>query len=105
MGTMTASVKATMPTLNHAIVAAELNVSSSYASGGDSIDPTILGLSRVDYIIAGGCDDAGFHAFYDDSGGTMLLYDEDNASGVEAQVANTTDVSAVRVSVLAVGKE
>ncbi len=104
MGACTASIKATIPTLDHEIVVAEVTFSSSYATSGDSVAASIFGLAHVDYCVVGGCDDAKYHAFYDTAAKTMILYVEDGTSGIEAQVANTTDVDAIRVGVIAVGK-
>lgn len=76
---------------------------SSYVTGGEPIDAAQFGMSNIVALIVGSADEAGISARWDQANSKLILMDEDNTSGIEAQFASTGDASAVVVTVLVLG--
>ena len=75
---------------------------SSYASGGESLTAANLGMTAIHIVIAQ-AEDSGYVAQYDYTNSTLALYEAGADAAALDEVANTTDVSAVYVRVLAYG--
>lgn len=80
-------------------VSAVLTGESSYSTGGTALLASDFGLTRLDYVIAGGTAAGTRWYAWNAATGKLLAF----TSSTGAQVANTTDVSADKVSVVAVG--
>lgn len=76
---------------------------SSYPTGGEAVDAGQFGMSSIVALIVGSTDEAGISARWDHANSKLILMDEDNTSGIEAQFANTGDASAVVATVLVFG--
>lgn len=86
-----------------ALVFATVTFDSSYPTGGEAIAASdFSSVGSVDSLVVSQTTVAGIDAVY--SGGKILLYDEDNTSGIAAQVADTTDMSATAVDVVVIGE-
>jgi len=88
---------------NRKMTTATVTFDSSYATGGEAITVTDLGLVRLDYLVVDA--GAGYLAQWDGSltSPKILLYRQTAATGALVQVPSTTDVSAISVKVLAFG--
>lgn len=100
---ISATVHATVPTHNHALVFATVGFDSSYPTGGEAIAGSDVGLRSIIAGFAAGADDAKYHGFWDQTNLKLKLYVEDGTSGIEAEAANESDQSAVNVPVIFVG--
>ena len=89
---------------NNKYVIKRIKFDSSYASGGEALTATTLGLESVHMIIVD-VEDSGFVGQYDYSGEKVALYSAgaDAEDGLD-EVANTTNVSAVYARILAFGR-
>lgn len=88
-----------------ALVFATITFDSSYPTGGEALATSdFSSVGSLDSVIVSTTNSAGFDAVWDATNSKVLLYDEDNTSGIAAQVADTTDVSSVTVDVLVVGE-
>lgn len=58
-----------------------------YASGGFALTASLFGLDYIDAVLVGHSSSAGITGRYVQSTGKVLVYDEDNTSGVEAEYA------------------
>ena len=89
---------------NNKYVIKRIQFDSSYASGGESLTATTLGLESVHIVIVD-VEDSGFVGQYDYANSTVALYSAgaDAEDGLD-EVANTTNVSAVYARVLAFGR-
>lgn len=77
---------------------------SSYPTGGEAIAPGDLGFSvAIETVLIGSNDEAGVSARWDQANSKVLLFDENDTSGVEAQFANTGNASANVVTLEAYG--
>lgn len=98
--TVTPKVVATVPGAQRFTVT-EVTFDSSYPTGGEPLTATDLGLTTVDFAIAT-LKVAGTGSvtavFYDVANAKLLAY------AAAAQIANTTDISAVSAQVYAVGR-
>lgn len=84
-----------------------LTFDSSYPTGGEAVTIASLGLTTLEAIIVNAS--GGYNAVWDRSvtAPKILVYVGDNDAGADgpgAQVANTTDLSAVVVTYLAIGR-
>lgn len=88
---------------NRKTTIAQVTFDSSYATGGEAITVSSLGLDRLDYLLVDA--GAGYLARWDGSKTTpkILLYRQTAATGALAEVPSTTDVSTIVVNVLAFG--
>ena len=78
---------------------------SSYPTGGEAVTAGNFGFTlEILNVIAGQTNVAGIDAVWDSANSKVLLYDEDNTSGIAAQVADTTDMSATTVPVRVIGR-
>lgn len=75
------------------IKAVEITFDSSYPTGGEPITAAMFGFTRIISVFAIQCDDAGYDPVWDRTNSKILLYDEDNTSGIAADAANTSDQS------------
>lgn len=68
-----------------------LTFSGSYASGGEAVTPGSLGLTYVEELFLNPPNTAGIHAAWNQSptAPKVVLYDEDNISGIEAEASGT----------------
>lgn len=86
-------------------VIADVDLDSSYPTGGESLTPANLRLGRIDFLIAE--PSAGYVFTYDRTNKKLLAYYADNnAAGDSAliQVPDTTDLSAVtNIRIFAIG--
>lgn len=100
----------------------DIQMDSSYPTGGEAITPQQLGLNVIDFVLASPA--AGYIAEFDHANSKLKMYtptaahvhnentaasytqnadtDENTASAAD-EVANTTDLSAVTVRVVAMG--
>ena len=78
---------------------------ASYPTGGEAVLPADFGgLVQIDTVIIGQTNVAGVDAVWDATNSKVILYDEDNTSGVAAQAANASDQSATIVTAIVYGK-
>lgn len=89
---------------NNKYVIKRIQFDSSYATGGESLTATQLGLESIHMVIVD-VEDSGFVGQYDYSGSKVALYSAgaDAEDGLD-EVANTTDMSAVYARILAFGR-
>lgn len=88
-----------------ALVFATITFDSSYPTGGEALASSdFSSVGSLDSVIVSQTNVAGIDAVWDSANSKVLLYDEDNTSGIAAQVADTTDMSATTVDVLVVGE-
>lgn len=74
---------------------------SSYAAGGESLTPAMLGLSSILFLIP---NDAGGYAFaFDDAAQKLLAFRSGGANAVFAEETAAVDLSAVSTRVYARG--
>ena len=97
------STVATVPTNDHQLVFAEVTLDSSYPTGGEAVVPSDFGLQGIETVFVGSINAAKYHVGYTSAGRLIKVYIEDGTSGIEAEVADTTDLSAITVPVLVVG--
>lgn len=77
---------------------------SSYPTGGEAIEVNQLGgMFQLDALSLEQTNTAGFDAVWDQATAKILLYDEDNTSGIAAQAANASNQSTVTVRAVAFG--
>ena len=76
---------------------------SSYATGGEALTATTLGLEQI-HIIVLSMENSGYVPQYDYTNSKIALYEAGADAAILDEVANTTDVSAVKVRVLAFGR-
>ena len=76
---------------------------SSYATGGETLTATTLGLESI-HFIALSMENSGYVAQYDYTNSKIVLYEAGADGAILDEVANTTNVSAVVVRVLAFGR-
>lgn len=77
---------------------------ASYPTGGEALDLDQLGgLVQLDALILNQTSVAGKDAVWDAATAKVLIYDENDTSGVAAQAANASDQSAVTVRAVAFG--
>ncbi|MEM2960721.1 MAG: hypothetical protein QXQ02_03710 [Halobacteria archaeon] len=87
------------------IVVGEVTMSSSYTTGGEGLSN--LGLNRVDGIVLLGEATGGYDVDYDHSTGTFKAWYYNYpaaAAGAAVEVPAGTNLSSVKLKVLAVGK-
>jgi len=107
MGNCTGTVKKRDAGIgDHVEVTATVNLSTSYATGGDTVPLAVLGLKTIRaLLICGGATTPGGHAIEVLMGATEvtapLLRIRDAATG--AQLTNATDNSAQSMTVVAKG--
>lgn len=90
---------------NRRIVIANITFDSSYATGGESLTASDLGLTTIDHV-SPGVSTGGYVTVYDHTNSKLLaLYGDNNnaADGPLIDVASTTDLSAVVVRVQVTG--
>ena len=88
---------------NNKYVIKRVKFDSSYATGGEALTATTLGLESL-HVMFISMEKSGYVAQYDYSGEKVVLY-ESGADGASLdEVANTTDVSVVYVRVLGFGR-
>tara|TARA_R110002020_G_C15726892_1_gene723653 strand:- start:9 stop:332 length:324 start_codon:yes stop_codon:yes gene_type:complete len=87
---------------NNKYVIKRILFDSSYATGGESLTATQLGFDSL-HILLASSEDNGYVAQYDYSGEKLALYEAGADGAALDEVANTTDVSAVYVRILAFG--
>ncbi|MFN3652610.1 MAG: hypothetical protein ACK47B_23785 [Armatimonadota bacterium] len=80
---------------NRKSVIADITFDNSYPTGGESLTAADLGMNTLDHVTPGAA--TGYVAHYDHANSKLI------ASAGNAQVANTTDLSAVTVRVEATG--
>ena len=76
---------------------------SSYATGGEELTATTLGLESL-HFVALSMEKSGYVAQYDYTNSKIALYEAGADGAILDEVGNTTDVSAVVVRVLAFGR-
>ena len=76
---------------------------SSYATGGEALTATTLGLESL-HILLLSIENSGYVAQYDYTNSKIALYEAGADGAILDEVGNTTDVSAVVVRVLAFGR-
>jgi hypothetical protein len=76
---------------------------SSYATGGEALTATTLGLESL-HFMALSMEKSGYVAQYDYSDEKIVLYEAGADGAILDEVASTTDVSAVAVRILAFGR-
>lgn len=88
---------------NRKMTTATVTFDSSYATGGEAIAASDLGLNRLDYLVVDA--GAGYLAKWDGSTSSpkILLYRQTAATSALVEVPSTTDMSAISVKVLAFG--
>lgn len=84
-------------------VRAKVTESGTYSTGGTPITAASLGLKYIEHVTVSPPNAAGIHVAWNQTPGTsvnIVSYDEDNISGVEAEISGT--VTTV-YSILAIG--
>ena len=79
-----------------------IQLDSSYPTGGEALSPSTLGFNVIHMVI---CDteDSGYIAQYDYTNEKLAMYEAGADAAALDEVANTTDLSAVYVRILAYG--
>lgn len=95
---------ATLKTSDNETQIVNITFDSSYPTGGEALTAAELGLHSILGCVIGGINAVRYHAGWDQANKKLMLYQEDGTSGIEAQVANASDQSAVTVTCLFVGK-
>ena len=85
------------------IVAGEITTSGTYETNGFAITAALFGLDDIDAVIVGHSSSAGITGRYVQSAGKILVWDEDNTSGIEAELANGATLTS-SFPVLVVGR-
>jgi hypothetical protein len=81
-----------------------ITMSSSYATGGDSITAAELGLGTIKFIEIAAATGAGYVLSYNPTNGTIQAFETGAAlSGPLAEVASATNLSAVSATAIAYG--
>ena len=88
---------------NYKYVIKTCTFDSSYATGGEALTATTLGLEQI-HIIVLSMENSGYVPQYDYTNSNIALYEAGADAAILDEVANTTDVSAVKVRVLAFGR-
>tara|TARA_Y100001951_G_C11072459_1_gene146827 strand:+ start:35 stop:358 length:324 start_codon:yes stop_codon:yes gene_type:complete len=88
---------------NNKYVIKRIQFDSSYASGGEALTATTLGLESLHIIICES-EDSGYVAQYDYSGETLAIYEAGADAAALDEVASTTDLSALYVRIIAFGR-
>lgn len=88
---------------NNKYVIKTVTFDSSYATGGEALTAVTLGLESV-HIVLLSMENSGYVAQYDYTNSKVALYEAGADGAILDEVANTTDVSAVVVRVLAFGR-
>ena len=83
---------------DHRCVIADVTFDSSYATGGESLTNTDLGLTRSLMSLDAGVATTGHACPYDYTNQKLMAFNG------TTQIANTTDLSAVTTRVVAIGK-
>jgi hypothetical protein len=78
-----------------------ITMSNSYATGGDSITPAQLGLGTIKFMEVAAATGLGYVLSYNPTSGTIQT--GASLSGPLAEVASTTNLSAVSATLLAYG--
>ena len=79
-----------------------IQLDSSYPSGGEALSAGTLGFTALHMVVAD-TEDSGYVAQYDYSNEKLAMYEAGADAAALDEVANTTDLSAVYVRVLAYG--
>lgn len=88
-----------------AMVFATITFDSSYPTGGEALaESDFDSVGSLDAVIVSQTNVAGIDAVWDSANSKVLLYDEDNTSGIAAEVADTTDMSSTTVDVVVLGE-
>jgi hypothetical protein len=88
-----------------AMVFARVTFDSSYPTGGEALASSdFSSVGSIAAVIVSTTNVAGVDAVWDSANSKILLYDEDNTSGIAAQAANTSDHSATVVDILVAGR-
>jgi hypothetical protein len=81
-----------------------ITMSNSYATGGDSITPAQLGLGTIKFMEVAAATGLGYVLSYNPTSGTIQAFETGaSLSGPLAEVASTTNLSAVSATLLAYG--
>ena len=88
---------------NNKYVIKRIQFDSSYASGGEALTATTLGLESLHIIICES-EDSGYVAQYDYSGETLAIYEEGADPAALDEVGSTTALSALYVRIIAFGR-
>ena len=88
---------------NNKYVIKRIQFDSSYATGGEALTATTLGLESL-HIIMCEAEDSGYVAQYDYSGEKLAIYEAGADAAALDEVGNTTDLSALYVRILAFGR-
>ena len=88
---------------NNKYVIKRIQFDSSYASGGEALTATTLGLESLHIIICES-EDSGYVAQYDYSGETLAIYEAGADAAALDEVGSTTDLSALYVRSIAFGR-
>lgn len=76
---------------------------SSYATGGEALTAATLGLESI-HFVALSMENSGYVPQYDYTNAKIALYEAGADGAILDEVASATDVSAVKVRVLAFGR-
>ena len=86
---------------NRMEVIATVTFDSSYATGGESLTPASLGFQTFDYV---GLTTSGGYVFeYDHANSKVKAYWPEADGAAMAEVASTTDLSAITCRIRAIG--
>ncbi len=88
---------------NGATVYASVLFDNSYPTGGELMIADDFGLTGITTMVAGGVDDAKYHATFDSAAKALKLYVEDGTTGIEAEAGSASDQSAINVPVIVRG--
>lgn len=82
-------------------VVKQVTFDSSYATGGESLTPAMLGLTSIVFLDPNAA--GGYFFVYDYANQKLLAYLSGSANAVLAEVASTTDLSAIATRIYARG--
>jgi hypothetical protein len=87
------------------VTAGFVTFDNSYPTGGEAVTASLFGLDTIYAILPLHSDEAGVTAEWDRTNSKIILNDEDNTSGIEAEFANAGDASGVVLPVLVLGEK
>lgn len=84
--------------------AGSVTFDSSYPTGGEAIAKSDFGFSgAILHVVVNPADDAGFEVKWNPATSKLLVFDEDDTSGISAEAANSSDQSGVTTQLFVLG--
>lgn len=76
------------------IVLGEVGTTGTYETGGFALAPALFGLDSIISVSVGHSSAAGIHGRWKKSDSKVLVWDEDDTSGIEAELSNGASLTA-----------